>query len=177
MSWSVQVEPPEDMDETSYDIDPRMKIWKSMKGAEQGRQHLEPEEDLDELFHPSLADLRIQMENQDVPSAVQAVQEVASVKYSQEPEDRDDIDHPDVFEEVKAAPEPVKMAALEAQVRGQGEPRVHVEPEEDMDDLYHKDVQPFIVYQSEGEADAPAEVPPQRMYDEPEGDLDYLYHP
>ncbi|KAK7930796.1 hypothetical protein WMY93_007191 [Mugilogobius chulae] len=52
-SWGVQVEPPEDMDETSFDIHPSMKIWKS----EQSKRYQMAEKDVDDLQHPATEDL------------------------------------------------------------------------------------------------------------------------
>ncbi|XP_035028950.1 uncharacterized protein si:ch211-217g15.3 [Hippoglossus stenolepis] len=194
MSWGVEVEPPEDLDETDYDIDPRMKIWKSMAGRE---RPLQAEEDLDELHHL----LKDQIPNQDVLP-------VADMSYDEPEEDRDDIDHP-VFREVAsqeaeqveskagvwthvAHSEPeedkddlyhrddqrwlVHMEPLRLDVMGGRQVRLHLQPEEDMDDLYHKDHQQPALYQDAAESDAPVDLPYQRKHSEPEEDLDDLYH-
>ncbi|XP_070697131.1 uncharacterized protein [Pempheris klunzingeri] len=179
MSWGVEVEPPEDMDETDYDIDPRMMIWKNMAGGGRDKGPPKAEEDLDELHHPSMADLlRVQIQNLDA--------------HNQEPEeDKDDTDHP-VFSQV-AAEEPEQdwdevyhkaseelagyLAPLLAEYKTGAEVRVaHSEPERDEDDLYHKDLPEPIPYQDDPEAAAPVYVPSQRKYSEPEEDLDDLYH-
>ncbi|XP_028324658.1 uncharacterized protein LOC114476865 [Gouania willdenowi] len=55
--------------------------------------------------------------------------------------------------------------------------RKHVYPEEDMDDLYHKDVP--VLYQDNSEAPAASsavETPSQRKHSQPEEDLDHIYH-
>jgi len=211
MSLKVEVEPPEDMDETQYVIDPNMMIWKKMTGTGQEKQPLKPEEDLDELHHPSVADLlKVQTHNLDaLPAAdVQSEpsQENANTGYNHTPEeDRDDIDHP-VFRNV-ALEEPEQdwdeiyhkaneeldayLAPLVAEYKSgtehrapypelskllRREVRVHLQPEEDMDDLYHADVQQPIPHQGDAKAAAPADQPSQRKYSEPEEDLDDLYH-
>lgn len=194
MSWGEKVEAPEDMDETSYDIDPRMMIWKSMKGSGQDKQHLKAEEDLDELYHPSMPDLlKVQIQNVGAPPAAdgqrEPLQEDTSVKYYQKPEeDRDDIDHP-VFskmasEEPKQDQDEIYSKAMKElnehqlglEARGEGKVRLHLQPEEDRDHLYHKDVPLRTPYQGDTEAAAAVEAPFQRVYSEPEEDLDHLYH-
>ncbi|XP_076598376.1 uncharacterized protein LOC143327782 [Chaetodon auriga] len=154
MSWGMEVEPPEDMDETNYDIDPRMMIWKSMKGSGQDNRPLEAEEDLDELYHPSVPDiLKVQIQKVGALPAVEVHAEDANVKYNQEPEeDKDDIDHP-VFS--KTASE---------------------EPEQDQDDIYHKAMEELNEYQAPlmAEYNAAAEV--HAVHSEPEMDKDDLYH-
>ncbi|XP_069573999.1 uncharacterized protein [Brachyistius frenatus] len=228
MSWKVEVEPPEEMDEIQYKIDPSMKIWKSMKN--QDKQPLQVKEDLDELHHPSMADLlQVQIQNLDPAAAIQAerFQGGADLKYSEEAEkDKDDIDHP-VFSEV-ASEEPeqdrdeiyhkareqldVYLAPLVAEykvgaevrgalyepekddndlyhhndqpvmeprrreLKGDSEVRVHLQPEEDMDDLYHQDFFMPVHYHDDTEAAAPVDLPSQMKYSEPEVDLDDFYH-
>lgn len=217
----MEVEPPEDMDETQYDIDPSMMIWKSMTGQE--KQPLKAEEDLDDLYHPSMDDLlKVQIQNREALPAAdiqsQPSHEDANTEYNQVPEeDKDDIDHP-VFSSVDSdEPEPdwdeiyhkmreeldVYLAPLVAdrEVRAvhtepekvelyhhdephspeqmeqlRREVRVHLQPEEDMDDLYHADLQQSIPYQDDAEAAAPYDQSSQRRYSEPEEDLDDLYH-
>ncbi|XP_044070641.1 uncharacterized protein si:ch211-217g15.3 [Siniperca chuatsi] len=190
MSWGVEVEPPEDMDETHYDIDPRMMIWKSMAGSGKDKQPLKAEEDLDELYHPSMADLlNVQIHNLDaLPAAdIQAEpsQEDANSKYNQEPEeDKDDIDH-SVFSKV-ASEEPeqdwdkvyhkareeldVYLAPLVAGYKAGAEVRVaHSEPEKDEDELYHRH-----------DRHSPVQMEPLkrevRVHLQPEEDMDDLYH-
>ena len=40
-----EVEPPEDMDVTDYDINPNMAIWKNMRGNGQEEKYLKAEKD------------------------------------------------------------------------------------------------------------------------------------
>ncbi|CAK6951567.1 uncharacterized protein si:ch211-217g15.3 [Scomber scombrus] len=218
MSWKVELEPPEDMDETQYDIDPSMKIWKKMTGAGQEKHPLKAEEDLDELYHPSVPDmLKVQMQNFDALPAAdiqsEPLQKDANTERSQVPEeDKDDMYHLDLSNEASEEPEEdwgeisdegtealdVYLAPLISgyrvgtQLRAEhpepevdqyhnSEPlrrevRVHLQPEEDMDDMYHRDIQQPVPYQDEAEAASPVGQPPQRKYSEPEEDLDDLYH-
>lgn len=208
-SWKVEVEPPENMDWIQYDVDPRMKIWKSMTGSGQDKQLLKAEEDLDELYHPSVVGLlQDQIQNLDPPSNILAEPFLGdtNTNYRQEPEDdRDDIDHP-VFNEV-AAEEPeqdweeayhkareelagylapmvlknmvgvpyVEEKNEDHHMKSVGEVRVHLQPEEDMDDIYHKDI--FIpVLHDDTKAPPPADLQFQRKYSEPEEDMDHVYH-
>lgn len=204
MSWRVEVEPPEDMAETIYDIDPDMLIWKSMTGM-----------DRDKLHHPSVVNIQ-----------AEPLQEVMK-SYQVAEEDRDHIDHP-VFSKV-ASEEPEQdwdeyqkandqvdryLAPLKAGysiaaklhvahsepekdeddayhrdnqnslqpappvqmelLRSEG--RLHFQPEEDMDALYHKDVPELIPSQDDAKVDAPVYLTSQRRHTEPEEDLDGLYH-
>lgn len=188
MSWKVEVEPPEDMDETHYDIDPNMKIWKKMTGAGQEK------EDLDELYHPSVPDLlKVQLQNLDtLPAAdIQSLQKDANSEHSQVPEeDKDDVYHPDfsnVASEVSAEDRDeinnqgtealdVYLAPLIFGYRAIAQPQPALPgPEVDMDDLYHADIQQPVPYQVEAGAAAPVGQLPQK-YSEPEEDLDDLYH-
>lgn len=204
LSW--EVEPPEDMHDIHDDIDPRMRIWKSMKVPK-------VEEDWDELNHPSTNELPLQIQKTD-PAADDQAENYANVEYRQEAKDRDSIDHP-VFAEVIAeepqdseednearekvlrylaplmaghkvevggAPyqtetneDQVSSVEMEA-VRSNREGRIHLQPEEDMDDLYHKEVLIPVLYQDDSEAAAPVHKPAQRKYTEPEVDMDDLYH-
>ncbi|XP_060942744.1 uncharacterized protein si:ch211-217g15.3 [Limanda limanda] len=199
MSWGVEVEPPEDLDQTDYDIDPSMKIWKSMAGRE---EPLKAEEDLNELHHLSMKDLlKDQIPNQDVLP-------VADMSYNEPEEDRDDIDHPVFGEAASQEAEQVESEAgewtrvsqsepeedqdelyhrddqallvqtepLRIEVMGARQVRLHLQPEEDMDDLNHKDHQQPALYQDAAESDAPVDLPYQRRHSEPEEDLDDLYH-
>ncbi|XP_049927753.1 uncharacterized protein si:ch211-217g15.3 [Epinephelus moara] len=196
MSWGVEVEPPQDMDETDYDIDPSMMIWKSMAGTGWDKQPLKAEEDLDELHHPSMADLlKVQIQNLDtLPAAdiqAQPWQEDADVKSNQEPEeDKDDIDHPG-FSEV-ALNEPEQdwdevyhkareqldgyLAPLRAEYKAEAESRIsHSEPEKDEDALYHHDVQGSPVQMEPLRPEVVAESK-ARLHLQPEEDMDDVYH-
>ncbi|XP_010787908.1 uncharacterized protein [Notothenia coriiceps] len=193
MSWRVEVEPPEDMDETDYDIDPEMKIWKSMTGGQE-EQPLKAEEDLEELYHPSVVDLlKVEFQNRDaLPAAdIQADpwQEVANL--NQEPEeDKDDVDHPGFGEAAPNEPEQDwdevyrraseelagYLAPLVAGNKPDAEIRVsHSEPEKDEDELYHHDDQGSPVQKEllSREVAGESEV---RVHFQPEEDMDDLYH-
>lgn len=187
MSWGMEVEPPEDMDNTDYIIDPHMRIWKSMKGSGQDKKALKAEEDLDHLHHPSVTDLTIQIQRQgrfpdaDVPA--EPLQYVNMQRYLKAEEDRDDIDHPAFTEMDSEEPgqdrgevsnkETEELGGNLASVVADRKIRVHLLAEEDMDDLYHKSPPQLIPYQK---GDASLEVPSQRKHSEPEIDLDHLYH-
>ncbi|XP_042358383.1 uncharacterized protein si:ch211-217g15.3 [Plectropomus leopardus] len=194
MSWGVQVEPPEDMDETDYDIDPKMMIWKSMTGNGRDRQPLKAEEDFDELYHPSMADLlKVQIQNLDTLHAadIMGPWEEESVKSNQKPEeDKDDIDHPDFIEVASdehkqnldevynKAREEVDgyLAPLLADYKADAEIRVsHFEPERDDDELYHHSDQDSPV-QMEPLSREVVGVREVRVHLQPEVDMDDLYH-
>ncbi|KAK2824237.1 hypothetical protein Q5P01_021412 [Channa striata] len=220
MSWGVEVEPPENMDQTHYDIDPRMKIWLDMMASGLDKQPVKAEEDMDELYHPSVADLlKVQMQTLDaLPAAdIQTKVSQEDMTYNQKPEeDRDNIDHPvfsnvpleepeqdldEVYEEQmkvlmgylaplmaehKAAHSEPEMDEDELHHDNQHpivetqplkhKVRVHLQAEEDMDVLYHKDLPELVLYQVDAEADVPVHFPRQRRHTEPEEDLDGFYH-
>lgn len=183
MSWGMEVEPPEDLDKTDYDIDPDMKIWKSMTGGGKVQPQLKAEEDLDELYHPSMAELlKVQIQNADLLPAAGNPAE-----YVKAEEDEDSADHPDF----KVAPEEdldavyhkareelaKYLAPLMAEYRADAEVRpLYSEPEEDMDDVYHKDLLQLVPYKNDAVAVALADVPSQRKHSKPEEDLDDIYH-
>lgn len=210
ISSGVEVEPPEDMHATDYKIDPSMMMWKSMAESGGGKQALEPEEDLDDLHHPSTADLFKRQVKKLGALPVDDSQEDPlkdfNMKYYQEPEeDKDDLAHPvgeDYYEAMEKVREylsplvakyddgimydgevyyqdsqypPVQKEPLGREIMGAREVGVHFEPEEDMDDLFHKDAPQFVPYQMHDKAAAPADGPFQE-YNEPEEDLDSLYH-
>lgn len=157
MSWGVEVEPPEDMDETHYDIDPRMMIWKSMTASGEDKKHRKAEEDLDELYHPSLDNLlndRIQnldaLPTDDIRAA--PWQEDSHIKNHQKnEEDKDDID-----------PGFSQLASDE--------------PEQDWDEVYHKAREELDVYLSPLVAGYKAGAEVRVAHSEPEKDEDALYH-
>lgn len=174
MSWGTEVEPPEDMDNTDYIIDPHMRIWKSMTGSGQDKKTLKAEEDLDELHHPSMTDLTIQIQKQgsfpDADAPAELLQDVNMQHNLKAEEDRDDIDHP-AFTEMDSE-EPGQDWG-EVIANDQSKTRVHLLAEEDMDDLYHNNAPQLIPYQK---GDASLDVQSQRKHSEPETDLDHLYH-
>lgn len=186
VSWGVEVEPPEDREDTDYDIDPRMKIWKSMAGNAD-----KAEEDLDELHHPSMADLlkaRILEGLRDADMQSDVWEEVA--KYDQKPEDdRDDIDHPVFYKVASEEPEEdlddvyhkakeeldMYLAPLVAEYKADAEVRpVHSEPEKDDDDLYHPDLQELVHIMEPRQA--VREESQVRVHLQPEEDMDEVYH-
>ena len=170
MSWGVEVEPPEDLDETDYDIDPSMKIWKSMAGRGQppkeDRSYDEPEEDRDDIDHPVYREVA----SQEAEQVESKAGEWTRVAHSEPEEDEDDLYHRD-DQRVVVQTEPLRI-----EVTGGRQVRLHLQPEEDMDDLYHNDHQQPALYQDASEADAPFDLPYQRKHSEPEEDLDDLYH-
>ncbi|CAJ1067556.1 uncharacterized protein LOC109990733 [Xyrichtys novacula] len=179
MSWGVEVEPPEDLDETHYDVDPSMKIWKSMVGGGGNQQYMEAEVDLDELYHPSVVDLlKVQIQNtdvlpaEDVPVQLVKAEEDTDEVAPEEPEpDMDAIYH-------KAREElAVYLAPLMAKDQADVEmPALYLEPEEDLDDLYHQDILQPVPLQDDAQAAALVDLPFQGKYSEPEEDLDDFYH-
>ncbi|KAM8859809.1 uncharacterized protein AB9W97_019668 [Spinachia spinachia] len=213
MSLEVEVEPPEDMDETHYEIDPHMMIWKSMTGSEEDKKPLKDEEDWDKLYQALMAD-RLNVHKQTLEALpasdiqAEAWQEVAHLKNPEELEEAKDDTEDSGFSTV-ASDEPeqerdevyrqareqldvylaplmaghkagkeVRVAHLgpEKEVMGESKVRVHLQPEEDMDDLYHKDLSEVTSPQEDTEAVAPDYFPSQRRYSKPEEDLDDLYH-
>lgn len=208
ISWGVEAEPPKDMDATDNSIDPSMMMWKSMAESGGGKQALEPEEDLDDLHHPSMVDLlKRQVKKLDalpIDDSQEDPLKDFNMKYYQEPEeDRDDLAHPvgeDYYKAIEKAREylsplvanyddgimyddvyyqdsqypPVQKELLGHEIMGAREVRVHFEPEEDMDDLFHKDAPQFVPYQMHDKA--PVDGPFQKEYNEPEDDLDSFYH-
>nr|XP_020457522.1 uncharacterized protein LOC109961194 [Monopterus albus] len=188
--WGVEVEPPEDKDETQYDIDP------SVTGSGLNKQPLKTEEDLDKLHHASVADLlKVQIPNLDALHAAdiqaESSEEDANMKYSQKPEeDKDDINH-SVFSQV-ASEEPEQdwdevyhrsreeldayLVPLVAEYKSHAE--IHVaysEPEKDEDGLYHHDDQrsPVQMGLQRNEVSGGRKV---RVHLQPEEDMDDLYH-
>ncbi|XP_029926659.1 uncharacterized protein LOC115372705 [Myripristis murdjan] len=197
MSWGVEVEPPQDMDETDFDIDPSMAIWKSMIGTGQEGQYLKAEEDKDELYHPSMEDLKaqIQTDTDDIGRLAEPEQDWDEVyhgardmldryfaplgpkvdkdveihpAHTKPEEDEDDLYHSDPRSAVQVEP-------LGREFSEDTKVRIHLEPEEDMDDLYHMDPLRPIPYQDDAAA-MPVDQPSLRKHSEPEEDLDDLYH-
>lgn len=186
--WGVEVEPPEDMDKTEYIIDPRMKIWSGHKG----NQAQEAEEDLDEVHHPSVADLlKAQSQNLNVVPAVEVHEEAAPDTFKTQPEeDKDDIYHRDFSEGDPEEPEnhweevyqqtreelAVYLAPLSAGHKAaEPVPGPYSVPEEDEDDVYHRDEQ-FLTLQMALLQREVAGEQKVKMYLQPEEDRDELYH-
>lgn len=189
LSWGVEVEPPEDMDSTDYNIDPRMRIWKSMTGEGQDKETVKAEEDLDDLNHPSVADLlKVQIQNPAADDQVDPLQEDVHMKNYQGPEeDRDDIYHPDFSAVDSEEPEQDwddhareelggNLTPLMANYKAAAEvPVAHSKPERDDDKLYHQDAHssPVGTELLAREVKADSAV---RVHLQPEEDLDELYH-
>ncbi|XP_072293360.1 uncharacterized protein [Eucyclogobius newberryi] len=181
-SWGVEVEPPEDMDETSFDIDPSMKIWKSVQ-SEQSNQYQMAEDDLDDLQHPSTENL-LNVYVKNVQDALLADDmQVEDSPDNQETEDRNDLEQSQFMEPeedwdgVYHSEKDVDKYLAPLVVGYEGEPvvrAVHSEPEKDEDDMYHADVdsgmllvqlEPAVMAENQG-----------RLYMEPEEDMDDIYH-
>ncbi|XP_016090473.1 uncharacterized protein [Sinocyclocheilus grahami] len=151
-----EVEPPQDMHITDFDINPNMLIWKAVKEEIQ-QKYDRPEEDKDALYHSfgikHPADAK-------QPENFQLL-EHNSVRMSDKPEeDRDDLYH--------------GMSLEKDVIRGNVRP-MYSSPEVDKDDLYHADVKG---HQSDQQALPMNIFPfrPKRVHTEPEIDLDDLYH-
>ncbi|XP_046886135.1 uncharacterized protein si:ch211-217g15.3 isoform X1 [Hypomesus transpacificus] len=161
-----EVEPPEDMDVTDYDINPNMAIWKNMRGNGQEEKYLKAEKDSDDLYHPSMeqsqmADvLRAWPQPEDTFSWVdvqaEPLEEGDNLEYYQEAEvdqdamshtfseqmepevDWDEVYHPGTKEGGDGTYQVV--VPLQEELIPQGDfHRVHTVPEEDVDDIYHGD--------------------------------------
>lgn len=152
-----EVEPPQDMDIATFDIDPNMLIWKAVKDQIQ-QKYNRPEEDKDALYHPF--DLKL-------PADLKHPEPfIYPQMYDNPEEDRDDLYH-GMFN--------VNDDELQdSKVTGDNG-RLHLSPEEDKDDLYHADI---------GGQRPDQQVPvmnmfpiqPERVHEEPEIDLDGIYH-
>ncbi|KAJ3610562.1 hypothetical protein NHX12_022654 [Muraenolepis orangiensis] len=165
-TWQLQVEPLEDLDVTSYDIDPSMKIWQTVVEKGPGGKYQSAEEDLDNILHPYMVD----QVNQDIPGQYE------EVLYDQAQEVRRYLAQ--LVGNI-GAPRPLDMdpRPVGSDVMDQPEARLHLGPEEDMDDLYHAD--PPSAVQVEVPAPVGGDVmgqPEVRWPLEPEEDMDDLYH-
>ncbi|XP_030603510.1 uncharacterized protein LOC115792978 [Archocentrus centrarchus] len=167
-SWAVEVEPPED-------IDPSMKIWKNMRGTGQDKKYLKAEEDLDELYHPSLDDLpQGRIQNVDVLPLDEPME-----KYDMKKAE-DDKDYIEVaseeseqdWDEFKAREELAEyLAPLAAKDSDDPKTRDALnEPEKDENDLHHHDIQ---VEPLRRQMTVKSKA---RIHLEPEEDRDDLYH-
>ncbi|XP_055018945.1 uncharacterized protein si:ch211-217g15.3 [Boleophthalmus pectinirostris] len=183
-SWGVEVEPPEDMDETSFDIDPNMKIWKSVE--DDGKQYQMTEEDLDELQHPSTENL-IKVYEEGIQDALPPAEiqvkdatdnegiDLEYRRYTEPEEDWDELYHSD--KEVDKYLAPLVVGYKGEPIEPKGEPvghPVYTEPEKDDDDLYHgDDVSSMQLIPLEPEVMVETQA---RLYLEPEEDMDDVYH-
>lgn len=187
MSWSVQVEPPQDMDEAEYDIDPRMILWQHVTGTRQDRQPLKAEEDLDVLYHSSMSDL-LQNINTYPATDIQSdtLQEDTNTRYDhREENDIDDIAHSfsgkmapgkpnQDWDEMRKVLEGYLAPSVAKSNTGTGVHKAHTEPEGDEDDMYHKDSNsPVQIEKLQHEAREETVV---MIHLQPEEDMDDLYH-
>ncbi|XP_054655398.1 uncharacterized protein si:ch211-217g15.3 [Dunckerocampus dactyliophorus] len=180
---SVEVEPPEDMDQTDIDIDPKMKIWESMSATGNVKQAVVAEEDTDDVRHPSNIKDQLQ-KNQARRGDTDTKCHSAPDGDREEPEQDFDAIYHKAREELHRYSAPL-TAEYKYRVRfpqpvpEEGEPlaqvRRHVEPEEDKDDMHHPDVESWIQYQDDTKA-APVDWPSESKYSQPEEELDHLYH-
>lgn len=193
----VEVEPPEDMDKTDYDVDPRMRIWKSMRAGKLDKQPERPRDGLDELHLPSLSEINIvQIQKVDPHSdiSIKSLQEDAKFKAVGGEDGIDRLvvklpepDMDEIYHKMRKGKEaaghlgPIVAknnhnAALEINV-DQTRKTVHLEPEEDMDDIYHRDTFNLGLHQVDTKAAAASvHMPTQRRHSEPEKDMDSIYH-
>ncbi|XP_051774042.1 uncharacterized protein si:ch211-217g15.3 [Ctenopharyngodon idella] len=158
-----EVEPPQDMDITDFDIDPNMLIWKAVKEEIQ-QKYNRPEEDKDALYHPF--DIKHPADPKQHENYFQPLRHDQVQKYDKPEEDRDGLYH-GMF---GVAVEPMRG---EKDVIGGNARPIYSSPEEDKDDLYHADLKG---HQSDQQAMNIFPVHPKRVHTEPEVDLDELYH-
>ncbi|KAM3605861.1 uncharacterized protein V6R79_006190 [Siganus canaliculatus] len=167
MPWGVQVEPPEDKDKTDYNIESGMKIYKSMMD----KQAAKAEEDSD---HPSLADLKVQIQNEVVLLAdvlrEPSQKDAKGRKYQEAEKDTDHLNHPVLSTVEQYLPPQAAEYKADEEVRV-----IYSEPEEDNDDSYHHNerLSPLLREQLRYEVRLEREV---KVHLYPEEDMDDLYH-
>lgn len=168
------MEPPEDQDVVDYKDDPV--LWKSGSKRRMAKLTFTPEEDLDDLHHPSVADLKRQVGNEyafSLDEYPEGAVNVFKMKNSQEPEeDVDDVAHGRYDQAGE------KMAVLLTDVllslhRSEKDVSPDLQPEEDMDKLFHDNNPQAVPYLRHGE---PVDSQEDYDYSQPEVDLDYLFH-
>lgn len=160
-----EVEPPEDMDITDFDIDPSMSIWKVVKD-EVRQKYNRPEEDKDAIYHPF--ELKLPADSKQPGTFLQPHDQVRS--YDKPEEDRDNLYH-GTFDIIGEEPMGVEK---DAQVNRDNFKPIYLSPEEDKDDLYHPDFRG-----QQPDQHAPLNMFPihlKRVHTEPEIDLDGVYH-
>ncbi|CAN9499855.1 unnamed protein product [Ophioblennius macclurei] len=178
MLQGEEVEPPEDMDDLEYNIDPRMKIWKDLTDSSKLPQV--SENDLEELYRLSLADAENESKEafeepeEDMDELYhQAKEQLAEYLAPLMTGDKAGVEERDApFEQeaVETEQQP-DVAGVQAMVR------IHLQPEDDTDHLYHPD--PRIFHQNGAfpkAAVAPVEYPSGMKHTQPEEDLDGHYH-
>nr|XP_055026591.1 uncharacterized protein si:ch211-217g15.3 [Misgurnus anguillicaudatus] len=161
-----EVEPLEDMDNTDYDIDPSMSIYKVVKD-EVRQKYNRPEEDKDAIYHPF--ELKLPADSKQSGSFPQPHDQVRS--YDKPEEDRDDLYH-GVFDII--GDEQPMGVVKDAQVNRDNVRPMYLSPEEDKDHLYHPDLRG-----QQPDQHAPLNMYPihhKKVHTEPEIDLDGVYH-
>ncbi|KAG8000079.1 hypothetical protein GBF38_002222 [Nibea albiflora] len=171
MSWGVEVEPPEDMDESDLVIDPRMKIWKNMMSSGQNKL-LKAGEDSDKQFQPSMTDLiKFQLQNQGVSAVLSAANDQA------EPSQKDDS--------LKLTEDSEKLLRtsvsdlLKTRLQNQGVSAflsaadVHAEPSQKDGSLKLTEDSDKLLHWSSPRR----KMPTWKSYQEPEEDRDDIDHP
>ncbi|XP_075874771.1 uncharacterized protein LOC142883630 isoform X2 [Nelusetta ayraudi] len=139
---------------------------------------LKPEEDLDDLYHPSVADFKHQVGKRyafPVDNFQEDSVNVFNIKsYSASEGDRDDIGHGRFDQDREKIVQRIADVLL---LMSEREVSVNLQPEEDMDDLFHNNIPQAGPYPRHGDAAVPVDVPSQENYNgEPEVDLDFLFH-
>lgn len=171
--------PPEDKDVVDYKVNPLMTVWKSGSESRLAKLTFKPEEDLDDLYHPSVADLKRQVGNQyafSLDEYREGAGNIFNMKNYQEPEeDVDDVAHLSYDQAREKMVERLTDALL---LMSEREVSVNLQPEEDLDHLYQDNNPQAVPYLRHGEAAVPVDVPSQKNYDysQPEVDLDHLFH-
>ncbi|XP_062319731.1 uncharacterized protein si:ch211-217g15.3 isoform X2 [Osmerus eperlanus] len=165
-----EVEPPEDMDVTDYDINPDMAIWKNMRGNGQEEKYLKAEKDSDDLYHPSME----QSQMADILGAWPQPEDT----FSREDVQAEPLEEGDNLEYYQEAE--VDLLPKAAEVQDQSKVIKNKQPEEDRDDIYHADPPASVPHHRVADTPVAALLPydqaVQRKHTQPEEDLDHLYH-
>lgn len=173
------MEPLKDQDVVQYEVDPLMNVWNSGSKSRLAKLILKPEEDLDDLHHPSVADLKRQVGNQYAFSPDHYQKEVENIfnmkNYAEPEKDVDDVAHPS---HDQAMDEMVERLTDVLLLMSEKELSIDLQPQEDMDDMFHDNNPQAVPYLRHVEAAVPVDVPSQEHYDysQPEVDLDHLFH-
>ncbi|XP_062319730.1 uncharacterized protein si:ch211-217g15.3 isoform X1 [Osmerus eperlanus] len=163
-----EVEPPEDMDVTDYDINPDMAIWKNMRGNGQEEKYLKAEKDSDDLYHPSME----QSQMADILGAWPQPEDT----FSREDVQAEPLEEGDNLEYYQEAE--VDQDAMSHTFSDEVDPK---EPEVDWDEVYHPGTK------EGGDGAYQVVVPLQeeliprggdfhRVHTVPEEDMDDIYH-
>lgn len=143
--WKQQEPPLKAEDKMEVDMDPVLVEVRSE----------EPEQDWDDVYHKQSEELLQYLAPLMGDYKADAV---VRIFYTEPEKDEDEVqtENEQKISEDKAA-------------------RVYLQPEEDKDDLYHKDVEQLL-FQSDPKAAAPIDVASPRKHSKAEEDLDDLYH-